>query len=112
MTHLTLILSSLLIVIGVVGYFGTGMVSVTALIPAFLGLPLLLLNLWARKAESPKTLIPVGAILSGLGFVGSMRGLFKLIAGSFSTAVLLQTVMFLICGIYMFVVIKYLYNAR
>ncbi|NIW00035.1 hypothetical protein GWN26_13295 [Candidatus Saccharibacteria bacterium] len=102
----------LLIFIGIVGYFGTGMVSVTALIPAFLGLPLLLLNLLARKAETPKTFILIGAVLGGLGFLGSMRGLFQLISGSFSTAVLLQTAMFLICGIYTFVVIKFLYNTR
>ncbi len=47
MAKITIGLGIVLIALGFGSYFGTGQASVTALIPAFFGLPLLLLGLVA-----------------------------------------------------------------
>ncbi len=106
MTKLTINLSILLILTGILGYFGTGMVSITALIPAFFGLPLLTINLLARKSASPKALILAAIILSGLGLLGSFRGVLILISGSLTAAAFLQSAMCLICAVYIFTAVK------
>jgi len=49
MPRLTIVLGVVLIAIGVGFYIGTGSQSVTALIPAFLGLPI---GLWACRSAS------------------------------------------------------------
>ena len=51
MAKLTVFVAGVLILMGVGGYVASGMVSVTALIPAFIGAPLALLGVLAL-AES------------------------------------------------------------
>jgi hypothetical protein len=59
---------------GVGGYFGSGATSVTALIPAFFGIPLALLGFLARS-ENPKMRMHTmhGAAL--VGVIGALGGL-------------------------------------
>ena len=54
MAKITIGLGLVLIALGLGSYFGTGQASVTALIPAFFGLPLLLLGLVALKERMRK----------------------------------------------------------
>ena len=78
MAKITLGLGLVLIALGLGSYFGTGRASVTALIPAFFGLPLLLLGLVALK-ERVRTIAMIIAVVIGLlGFAGTVRGLMKL----------------------------------
>lgn len=65
-----------LIAIGVVGYLKTARVSITALIPAFFGLIVLVLTLLAWFRPSWGTGVQYAAIgLSVLGFLATARGL-------------------------------------
>ena len=89
--------------LGLGGYIGTGGSSVTALIPAVFGIPLLILGrLWDRKAVARIA----AASLSCIGFLGSVPGLAKAFAwvggGSVPrpSAVILQSVMAVLCGTY------------
>lgn len=74
MARITLLLGVLLILLGVGFYFGTGRESVTALIPAFLGLPMALLGAWANRAASPKVPMHIAVLLAVLGVAGTARG--------------------------------------
>lgn len=69
----------LLIVLGLAGYFGTRRVSVTALIPAFIGLPILILGLIALADLAPRHAIIAAVVVAVLGFCGAARGLPKLV---------------------------------
>lgn len=78
MAMITIGLGLLLIALGLGGYFGTGRESVTALIPAFFGLPMLLLGLAALKEQVRKTAIHIAVAIGLLGFAGTVNGLMKL----------------------------------
>ena len=78
MAKITIGLGFVLIALGLGSYFGTGREHLTALIPAFFGLPLLLLGLVALK-ERIRTIAMIIAVVIGLlGFAGTVSGLMKL----------------------------------
>ena len=68
----------LLIVLGLGGYFGTKRVSVTALIPAFIGLPILVLGLIAQMDAATRPAIIAAIVVAVVGCAGAARGLPKL----------------------------------
>ena len=73
MPLITIGYGSLLIVIGVVGYFATGQASVTALIPAFLGFFAEICGVIARNEKYLKHAMH-GAVLVGLiATLGTLR---------------------------------------
>ena len=74
---MTIIGSLGLIVTGVGFYFGTGTSSVTALIPAFLGAPLLACGLIAIKPAAVKVAMHIAPVFALLGAVGSTRVFMK-----------------------------------
>ena len=78
MAKITIGLGFVLIGLGLGSYFGTGRASVTALIPAFFGLPLLLLGLVALNERMRKTAMHIAVVIGLLGFAGTVRGLMKL----------------------------------
>ena len=78
MAKITIGLGLVLIALGLGSYFGTGRASMTALIPAFFGLPLLLLGLVALKERMRKQAMHIAAGLGLLGFAGTVSGLIKL----------------------------------
>lgn len=67
----------LLTLIGVGGYVLSGMVSLTALIPAFLGVPMAVLGGMATKESLLKHAMHGAAMVGLLGLVGTAPGLFK-----------------------------------
>lgn len=78
MPYVTMALGSLLLLIGVGFYFGTGATSVTALIPAFLGIPIEIAGFAARREGWRKHAMHAAVLLALLGFLGSARGLLQL----------------------------------
>jgi len=75
---MTMALGSLLFLIGVGFYFGTGATSVTALIPAFLGIPIEIAGFLALREGWRKHAMHAAVLLALLGFLGSARGLVQL----------------------------------
>lgn len=78
MPRIAIVFGSLLVLVGVGFYVGTGAASVTALIPAFIGLPLALLGGLATRENLRRHAMHGAAALGLLGFLGSARGLVQL----------------------------------
>jgi hypothetical protein len=78
MASTTIAVGVALIITGLAGYFLTGMVSVTALIPAVFGIVLALCGLTARDETKRKHAMHGAVVVALLGFVGSVRGLLQI----------------------------------
>ncbi len=107
-----------LIVLGLAGYFGSGMVSLTALIPAAFGLVLLILGVIARDPGKRKHAMHFAAMIGVLGFLGSARGLGNLIpllSGQEVArpgAVIAQSIMAILMLIFTWLCVRSFINAR
>ena len=119
MAKITIVLSFVLIALGLGGYFGTGRESVTALIPALFGLPLLLLGLIACNERRRKTAIHIAVGIGLLGLVGTVRGLMKLpvllTGGELArgpTAVAVQSAMAIVCLVFVLLCVWSFIKAR
>jgi hypothetical protein len=73
MAKLTVGYAILLIMIGISFYVGTGRASMTALIPAFLGLPILICGVLALQERYRKHAMHAAVMLALLAFLGSLR---------------------------------------
>src|SRR5690606_6838240 len=78
MASTTVALGVVLIILGLAGYFLTGMVSVTALIPAFFGVVIALLGFVARDERRRKHAMHVAVAIALIGLLGSFRGLLQI----------------------------------
>lgn len=112
MALIAIIYAVLLIVLGVGGYIVSQGVSVTALIPAFFGIPLLICGFLALKEHYLKHAMHAAAVLGLLGFLGSVRGLLilpRLLGGGEVTrpmAVVSQSIMALLSLIFIVLCIR------
>ncbi len=79
MPYITIGVGVLLTLIGVVGYVMSGMASWTALIPAFLGVPMALLGAMALKESLLKHAMHGAAMVGLLGLLGTASGAFKFV---------------------------------
>jgi lysylphosphatidylglycerol synthetase-like protein (DUF2156 family) len=108
----------LLCLVGVGFYAGTGGASVTALIPAFIGLPLVLAGALARREGLRRHAMHAAALLGTLGVLGSLRGAVKLpalLAGgevARPAAVAAQSVTALLCLSFVALCVRSFVNAR
>lgn len=118
MPRWTLTLALFLIGLGVFAYLGTGRESVTALIPTFLGIPLLSLALWARRESARKMAMHIAAVLALVGLGGTASGLVKavgLLAGgevARPEAVMAQAAVAVACLLYLILAIRSFIAAR
>lgn len=121
MSKLTIVFGGALIVLGVAGYLATGAEAVTALIPAFFGIPLLALGGLALGNDQLRRHAMHGAAaLALLGFLGTASalrfGLYMLSVGprhvERPTAVALQCVMAIMCGAYLYFSVRSFIAAR
>lgn len=118
MAKTSIIIGILLIILGVGSYLITGGQSVTAFIPAFFGILILLAGLVARNERWRKHAMHAALLIAVLGLIGSFSGIPKtitLISGgdvSRPAAVIAQAVMALICIVYLVLGIKSFIDAR
>ena len=114
MVKCTVVFGGALIVVGLAGYFLTGRQSVTALIPAFIGLPILALGGAAMRTTQRTIPCLIAAILTLVGLGGCMPGLIKLTTlltgGEVArpAAVYLQSLMAILSIVYLATYICYL----
>ena len=108
-----------LIILGIIGFLITGSQSFTALIPSVFGILIFICALIAGNEIRRKLAMHIAQVLALLGFLGSVSGLAKLIMYVFGTgvlerpsAVIAQTIMALICLIYLILGIRTFINAR
>jgi hypothetical protein len=76
--RLTILYAILLILLGVAGYTLSGAASVTALIPAFFGMPVLVAGLLALNEKWRKHAMHAAAALALLGVLGTARAAAKI----------------------------------
>lgn len=122
MPGITLVIGIVLILLGLVGKFGTGTESWTPLIPSAFGLVLAVLGLIAMKGGSArKHAMHVAAMFGLLGFLGGLRGVSQLPAlfsastegdGPAASAVWLQVGMAVICAVFVGLCVKSFIDAR
>jgi hypothetical protein len=80
MIKVTFAYGALLILLGLIGFFATGAVSVTALIPAFFGVLVLGLAAVGKNANRRAMAMHVMAALALLAFFGTLAGVFKTVS--------------------------------
>ena len=108
--RLTQITGAVLIVIGVVAYIVTDFASVTALLPAMLGLIIAVLGLLAPRIDAGRHAIHAALALALLGALGSLPRLGGLGDGDGAAVTSLLTV--LVCLAYVAVGVRSFISAR
>ena len=118
MPYITIVLGVILTLMGLWGYFGLGSGSITALIPAFFGVPFILLGVVALKESLLKHAMHAAAALAVLGLLGTIRGVFsffKMMGGeevARPDAVRVQAIMALLCAIFIALAVNSFVQAR
>jgi hypothetical protein len=118
MLRLTFVIGGILTVLGVVAYVATGAVSVTALIPTFIGVLLLVCGAIASRGENArKHAIHAALVVALLGALGSLMQVVKLgdvFAGTAErpAAVIVSTIMFVLLVIYIVMGVRSFIAAR
>src|SRR4030067_3788648 len=118
MSKLSITYGVIFILMGVISYFGISSESITALIPAFFGIPMLILGWLGLNEKYLKHTMHVAAVLMLLGFLGTIGGLikfFKMLGGvqpERPPAVFVQAIMALMCIVFLVFAVKSFIDVR
>jgi hypothetical protein len=114
MPSVTRVVGFLLVLLGVVGYVGTGMASVTALIPAMVGALFLILAMAARSPQARKHVMHAAVALALLLVLGVVPRIIGAINAGETTrpAVLAQIAMAALLLVYVLLGVKSFIDAR
>ena len=111
--RLTLLVGGALMVEGIGFYLGTGMTSMTSLIPAFFGIPLIAMSLMAtRQPERSHFWMHIAVVFGLLTFLGGLMGVKGLVSNDLSASTVAQLLMNVIGGVYTFACIRSFTYAR
>jgi uncharacterized membrane protein len=113
MPKVSIVFGFLLSALGLYGYFGMGRVSITALIPLFIGVPVIILGLLAFNEKRIKDSMHAASVLVLLGLIGSVyRFLQKIIMGNLDGSSLILIIMSVLCIIFLILAINSFIEAR
>jgi uncharacterized membrane protein len=118
MATLSIAYGIIFIFMGLYGYFGISSESITALIPAFFGVPMLVLGWVGLNEKYLKHAMHGAAVLTLLGFAGTVGGLikfFKMLGGAElerPAAVTVQAIMAVLCLVLLILAVKSFIDAR
>lgn len=118
MAKFSILLGIILITLGLISYFGISSESITALIPTFLGIPILILGYLALNEKYLKHAMHGALVLVILGFGGTVGGLikfFRMLGGEVferSSAITVQAIMAVLCLVFLIFAIKSFIDAR
>jgi len=118
MTKTTIYTGIILIILGIVAYFASHAQSITALIPAFFGVPIFILGLIARKESIRKHVIHGALVVALVGLVGSVNGIPQFVSMLLGNdvlrpaAVIVKAIMALILIVYIIMGINSFVQAR
>lgn len=114
----TRLFGGVLVAVGVVAYVVTGAEHITALLPAFLGLPILLAGLVAGQQRRQRTAIGLAVVLALLGVLGTAMNVAELpamLAGDEvqrPVAVITSTITAVLCLVYVVAGIRWFLAGR
>lgn len=112
MERTTVIFGSLLIILGVGGYILSGMVSMTALIPAMFGLIFVVLGRLAAKENLKKHMMHASAALALVLIFPTIGAIPELLDGETSAAVIIRSITAAAALIFLVLCIKSFIDAR
>lgn len=118
MPKFSIVLGIIFIIMGLYGYFGISSESITALIPTFFGIPMLIFGWLGLNEKYLKHAMHGAAVLTLLGFAGTVGGLikfFKMLGGEEMqrpAAVTVQAIMALLCLLFLVFAVKSFIDAR
>jgi len=121
MPRIAIFVGGLLIGLGLAAYFliatpdESGRVSVTALIPAFIGAPIALLGAVALYERARRHAMHGAVVLGALGLIGAlMRPIRAIMSGTFelNAAAGVQLAMAAICALFVILCVRSFLNAR
>ena len=109
----TQIIGGALVLEGVGFYLGTGMESMTALIPGFMGLVLVVLGILAgRMPERRKLLMHIAVTFGLICALGGLMGVSSLMQGDVGGSTYAQLIMLVIGSVYTFACVQSFIHAR
>src|SRR5215472_8909821 len=120
MAKLTIVFGILLILLGIIGFVATGSHAPTALIPSGFGLLFMLFGFLAKTEDVKKRMLwmHVAVSVGLLGFLFTTAGLIDVIRMAFGATVrrpaaaVEQAFMWVICGIFVALCVRFFINAR
>lgn len=118
MANTTIGFGAALVLVGIVGSVATEQASLTALIPAVIGLLLLSFGMMARNERLRKQAMHAAAIVGFLGFLGSASGIWQVVralggeALERPEAAIARAIMALICLAFVVLTVKSFVAAR
>ena len=109
----TQIIGGALVLEGVGFYLGTGMESMTALIPGFVGLVLVVLGILAgQMPERRKLLMHIAVTFGLICALGGLMGVSSLMQGDVGGSTYAQLIMLVIGSVYTFACVQSFIHAR
>ncbi|MEX0778557.1 MAG: hypothetical protein WD491_04070 [Balneolales bacterium] len=112
MDRTTTVFGIILIILGVGGYVISGMVSATALIPAFFGIVYVILGRLAAKENLRKHMMHAAAALTIILIIPTVGAIGDLFSGDSGAAVISRSLTAIAAIIYLFLCIKSFIDAR
>jgi fluoride ion exporter CrcB/FEX len=118
MANTTIGFGVVLIILGLAGYFGSAMVSPTALIPAVFGVLLAIFGAMARDEKRRKMAMHIAVTVGLLGFLGAVSGMVELPTLLFGgavarpMAVVSKSIMAALMAVYVAMCVKSFIDAR
>lgn len=113
MARVSMIIGALLMALGIGAYYGTSQASLTALIPAAFGLPMLLLGILAIGQRWRRHAMHAAALVALVGFLATISGLVDLLHLVLAQpALLAKSAMALLCGTHAGLALKSFLDAR
>ena len=112
MGRLTLGFGVVLVLIGVVTYFATGRESITAMIPAFIGLPVLLAGFLITRPGTRSFGLYLAIALALLMAFGTLRGVAGLFEGDLSSSTVINVVLLLMSAGYLVAAAREVFAGR
>lgn len=118
MAKISISFGIIFIILGLVSYFGISSESTTALIPAFLGIPVLVLGFLGLNEKYLKHVMHGAAVFMLIGFGGTVNGLikfFRMLGGEVferPSAITVQAIMAVLCLVFLIFAVKSFIDAR
>ncbi len=111
MPRTTQVVGLALIAVGAIAYFATGRESWTALLPAVIGLTLLVLGVLADRGESSRHFMHAAMVVALLGAAGTMSRAIE-VADEGGGASIASAITWVICVVYLVLGIRSFVEAR